>query len=416
MIKDMTRRDFIRSSVMGVAGTAVYRRIPVMPVFEEKPRIKSYRILGRTGMRVSDVSLGAAVPQDADLIRYLLDGGVNYIDTAERYRNGQSERVVGEAVKGRRKDVYITTKLAVRENTTAQEWIDRFHRCLDRLQTDYADVLMIHGVAKTEELTLPFVHEAFQRLKSDGKVRFLGLSCHEPRIVDICNAAIEDGRFDVLLLVYNFMQEKAESVLKHAAQKGVGTTIMKVHASEHPEQLRTVSDEERLRLQEEADERTWYFRKKYNLEGDAYYRAAIAWVLKNPSVGCVVASIRTFDQADDYLSVSGKRFFHHYRSILNRYGSRMHRRYCRHACGLCEPFCPHGVAVNDILRIHAYYTNYRQEDVAIQRYAELNRGRKATFCFTCSGVCEKHCPYGVSIRRRLVAAHEDLVPRENINV
>ena len=415
MSTKISRRDFIRAGV-AVAGTTLYPKLSHVPLFEPKPKIQDYRILGRTGLRVSDVSLGAGVPQDPALIKYVLDLGVNYIDTAEHYSNGRSERVIGEAVKGRRKDVFITTKLAVRDNNTEEQLIERFFRCLERLQTDHVDVLMFHNPSSKEILTLPFVHKAFQKLKSDGKVRFFGLSCHEPHMVDICNFAIEDGRFDVLLFVYNFMQEKAAEVLKHAAQKNVGSTIMKVHASEHPEQIRSVSREEQQKFQDEADRQTLRFREKYDLKKDEYFRAAISWVLQNAAVGCVVTSIRTFDQANDYVSVSGKKFTKRYKETLDDYSQRLFDRYCRHACGECEPYCPHGVAVNDVLRLDTYFTNYRQEEKAITEYAELEEARKPTSCLNCPGICEPHCPYGLPVRERLLITHNHLSKKRTVFV
>lgn len=409
MTKGISRRSFLSSGVLGAAGVVVYRDLPRAARSQVKTKIKEYRTLGRTGMRVSDVSLGAGVSQEPAVINHALDLGVNYVDTGERYFRGQSERVIGEVAKRRRKDFFITTKLEVHKNHTEEQLIDRFHGCLERLQTGYVDVLMLHNPVDKEVLTLPAFHSAFQKLESDGKVKFTGLSSHEPIMGDICNFAIEDGRFDVLLLVYNFMQEKAAEIIKHARQKNVGTTIMKVHAGEHPEQLTIVSREERQKLQEEADRQTLLFRKKYGFTEKEYFGAAIRWVLQNKDVGCTVMSMRNFEQAEEYVSNSGKSFTNDDRATLDRYAVKIHNAYCRHACGECESYCPYGVAVNDVLRIDTYFTNYRQEKMALlSYYEEIEENRKPLPCRTCEGFCEAHCRYGLPVRNRLISAHERL--------
>ncbi|MFC2170212.1 aldo/keto reductase [Acidobacteriota bacterium] len=408
MSNRLSRRNFIRMGLVGMTGSKFYKNSPKAFQGQESLKIKEYRVLGRTGMRVSDVSLGAGVPQDPALVSYVIDKGVNYLDTAEGYSRGQSEKVIGQAIKGRRKEVFITTKLGVRKNHTEKQLLDRFRNCLERLQTDYVDVLMFHNPKDTETLTLPAFHKTFQKLKADGKVRFSGLSCHEPAMAEICNFAINDGRFDVLLLVYNFMQEKAAEILKYASQKQVGITIMKVHAGEHPEQLRSIPPEEQQRLQDEADRGTLQFQKKYNLSEKEYFGAAMRWVLQNKDVGCVVMSIRNFEQADDYISSSGIKFAENDRKLLAWKALDRQSVYCRHACGDCQRFCPHGVAINDVLRMDTYFTNYREEKFALMQYAELEESQKPMACTSCAGQCEKYCPFNLPVRKRLISAQNRL--------
>ncbi|MFC1732661.1 aldo/keto reductase [candidate division KSB1 bacterium] len=408
MSNGISRRNFMRSGLCGAAYAPFSNTLLPMQRRQEKPGIKEFRVLGRTGMKVSDVSLGAGVPQDPALVNYVIDLGVNYVDTAERYARGQSEVTIGEIAKKRRKDFYITTKLAVSENDTEQRLIDRFHGCLERLQTDYVDVLMFHNPADTETLTHPAFHSAFQKLKADSKVRFTGLSSHEPSMVDICNFAVDDGRFDVLLLVYNFMQEKAAGLLRHAREKNIGTTIMKVHASEHPEQLMRIPASERQKLQEEADRQTLLFRNRYNLSENEYFGAALRWVLQNNDVGTACMSIRNFTQADDYISCSGNPFTGEDTDTLGFYSRVLDSSYCRHACGECELSCPNGVAINDVLRIDSYFTNYRQEKIAMVRYSELKDDRKALPCGDCEGHCDARCRYNLAVRNRLIEAHKRL--------
>jgi predicted aldo/keto reductase-like oxidoreductase len=405
----MERRRFLRSSAVALTGSVIPRKLPLVQSGAVHPRIREYRTLGRTGLRVSDIALGAGVAQEPAVIHHAVDLGVNYVDTAEGYFRGRSERVVGEVARRRREDIIIATKLSVRAQYTETELIRRFYGCLERLNCERVEILMYHNPVNKEILTLPAFHSAFQKLKSDGKVKFLGLSSHEPAMNDICQFAIEDGRFDVLLLVYNFMQRKAEETIRLAHRKNVGITIMKVHASEHPEQIRNVPPQERQKLQDEADQQTLLFRNRYGLSETEYFPAAVRWVLQNQSVGCAVMSMRNLEQVEQYVGASGESFLRKDRDVLESRAALLERNYCRHACGECEASCPYGVAINDVLRIDTYFTKYQQPDFALAAYRDVEGSRKPSFCEGCAGFCETHCRHGLPVRRRLISAHHRLL-------
>ena len=404
----LTRRDFLRTgTATGAAAVVNLNTIPTLTIQDPRqPKIKSYRTLGRTGMKVSDIGLGAAYTQDPSLIDYVLDCGVNYIDTGERYSNGRNEEIVGQIAKKRRKDFFLTTKLALRTSDTEEALIDRFTKCLARLQTDHVDVLMAHDSRSIELITLPAFHSAFKKLKADGKVKFLGLSEHDTTMTEVCNYAIEDGRFDVVLLVYNFMQEKAAEILKNAKKKNVGTVIMKALAASHPVQMRNLTREQRDGMQQETAKKIQQFQKENNLTPEGFSGAAIRWILRNEDVGTILLSMRSFDNANQYIPASGGHFGGADPEHLNYYAALNGDRYCRHTCGACQAHCPAGVAVNDVLRIESYFSNYREEKIALVRYRDLDAARKPYPCVSCPGHCERHCPYGLPVRNRLLDAHK----------
>ncbi len=168
--------------------------------------------------------------------------GINYIDTAEHYMNGQAERAVGEVLKGRdRSSIFLTTKLNLTMGGSSKEELkQRFQACLDRMQTDYVDCLMIHMTPRVEEVKHEGFHEAAAELKAEGRVRFLGLSNHgtehvaygrvESPMENVIGAAAEDGRFDVALFVYNFLQkEQGERIIEACRARDMGVTLMKTN-------------------------------------------------------------------------------------------------------------------------------------------------------------------------------------------
>ena len=232
--KGLNRRKFLKNSAVGMVGAGMLGPAKLLG-FQEKeettasPKIKEYRTLGRTGFKVSDISTGS--PQNEAILNALLDAGVNYIDTAEAY--GQSQRRIGEVLKNRgdRKKIFISTKLHVKKGETRESVLKRARKCLEHLQTDYIDCLMIHSLDTVEAVKSEGFHAATMQLKNEGRLRFVGLSNHGVSGVQVypqsmektCLAAAEDGRFDVMFLAYNFLNEnKGEKVIEVCGKKNIG--------------------------------------------------------------------------------------------------------------------------------------------------------------------------------------------------
>lgn len=434
--KGLSRRHFIGSSIAALAGAGLQAPAKLMgasPSQEgNKVKIQEFRTLGRTGFKVADIGFGTGELADSALLEAILDSGVNYLDCAESYGRGRAERIIGTVLKkraGDRKKIFVTTKLGLRKNDTKQTIIDRAHKCLERLQTEYIDCLMTHAPATVERLKNEAFFAAIQVLKSQGKVRFCGVSNHGPQwnevpetMEEVLLAAADDGRFDAMLLVYNFLQkDQGEKVLKACKEKNVGATLMKTNPvlnyfemKENAEKLQAEGKDvpeylqkmlSRLQQRSEAAE---VFKTKYNLTSyDAIRDAAIKFVLSNPNVSCACPTIKNFDDLEFYVGLSGKRFSSVEKRALAAYKMLMGEFYCRHACGECESSCPAGIPVNTIMRYNHYFTAQRREKSAMQKYALLP-ATKADACASCSGYCENACPFGVPIQGLLIMAHNTL--------
>lgn len=430
---NITRRGFIGSVSALVGGGVV--GLQAQAGLEKEPgkggtKITGFRTLGRTGFNVSDIGLGGVELTTPALVKASLDAGINYIDTGEGYLGGQSEINIGKALKDYdRKKIFITTKLFFRPGVAKAEIKSRALKCLERLQTDYVDCLMIHGTPQIELVTDEGFHAAAKELKAEGKVRHLGLSNHGSQYRDedqnmekIMIAAARDGRFDVALFTYNFlMREMGENILKVFKEKNIGATLMKVNpVLEHIELDEYVNEQDkegkavrdsvrtRLALYKKRAEMADAFKKKHGLTGYPQVRdAAIKFVLSHPDVHTVTFSIKNFDQLESYVALSGKRLTAVDGKALSIYESERGEFYCRHACGKCESFCPHGVPVNTIMRYNFYFKGQGREKAAMEQYAGLE-GKKADVCKTCSGLCENHCPYNVPVHALLQHAHNTL--------
>ena len=125
------------------------------------------------------------------------------------------------------------------------------------------------------------------------------------------------------------------------------------------------------------------------------------------SVNTVCVSYLHYDQVKEFLELSGSRLTDRDKQILTAYSQNLGNLYCRHACGLCEHYCPYGVPVNTIMRYDHYFEAQGREKYAMQKYSDLHTA-KADQCQTCVGRCEAACPYGVPIQGLLLLAHMNL--------
>lgn len=436
MQKKMNRRSFFGCSTAVLVSAGLTGRGRLFGNQEAETvaapsRVREYRTLGRTGFKVSDISFGSGELRDAALLEAILDSGVNYIDCSESYGRGQVETIIGKALNNRdRKKIFITTKLPIGRGTPSKEdFLARARKCLERLQTESIDCLMIHCPATVEQMKTEAFHEAIQELRAEGRVRFCGLSQHGAQWQDVpetmervLSAAAEDGRFDVMLFVYNFIQrDMGERVLQVCKEKNIGATLMKTNpvlnymevlenierakkeGGEVPERLQNLA----VRLKAVADQAE-SFKKQHNLTNYSEVRdAAIRFVLSNPHVSTACITIKNFSEIDAYLMLSGTKLSAEDRKKLDAYASTFGQLYCRHACGLCEANCRHSIPVNTIMRYNHYFVSQGREKYAMMKYAELG-GRKADVCSSCSGGCEQACPYALPVQGLLLMAHERL--------
>jgi len=289
--------------------------------------------------------------------------------------------------------------------------------------------MQIHCPPTTAVLKAPGFHDAMKELKAEGRVRFCGLSQHgsqwneAPETMEqLLMAAAEDGRFDLALFVYNFIQrDMSERVLKAFKEKNIAATIMKANPvgtytwiQQQVEKVKNSGEKmpdylpallERVKkVADEADS----FKNTHNLTNDAELLvAAYRFVLSHPDVHTVCCMVQNYEELDIYTSLSGTKLSAPEEKKLAAYAETYGQFYCRHACGKCEAECPYGVPVNVIMRLRHYFSAQRREKYAMAEYAGLETGR-ADLCSGCAGYCQKACPYGLPIQAMLALAHQTL--------
>jgi len=455
--KGITRRSFVRTGGAALAGGAALggAAIPAgaagkgpntgrPTLFPSQPRqearIQAYRTLGRTGFQVSDVGMGSVPLRETSVVRYAYDKGINYFDTAEGYGNGAAERAIGEAVQHMERDkIFIATKGRVGDQDDTEAVLTQIRQSLERLNTDYIDSYSMHGPSTLEALNHPGYHAAMAQLKAEGRVRFCGVSNHGPSsptqlsMGDLLSAAAEDGRFDMMLLVYNFLNhEEGDRILAACKANNVGTTAMKTSPGSlqyepvDPENLsaeqeqyiqrftgRGSSREEAMeRLQSQAErqkdtyDKTRPFADQYGIQTQDQLRlGSIHWVLQNPDMHTACISFTEFDLVDKVVPLSGTRLTPPEERMLSQIGLSLDNQYCRHGCFECVEKCPQDVPVSTIMRYAYYYQGQGQEKFAMSKYAALE-GRGASPCLDCEGQCAGACPHGLDIQTSMLQVHD----------
>ena len=421
----ISRRVFLKKAETMFAGVAAFglSKDTIIENFfvnktpqGDRARIKSYRNLGNTGFKVSDISFGGSCINSSALVSYAVDRGVNYIDTADSY--GQSEIFIGEALKEKRKDVFIATKSNIWRFKKPDELKNGIKKSIENslrnLRTDYLDCYQIWS-ANVDRMKLDEAHEAFEKAKEEGKARFFGITNHSADVGDVIKQSLNDDLFNNLTIGYHRLSGKEVSdYIKKAAEKGKSIVAMKVLLGAYiaripqwekqqpfSENFDSLSINEKLR----AAIRFTYSDKKRNTD---FVLSAHKWVLSNPDVNTIITTFKNFEEVDNYLQASGQKFGWKDKEILDVYIASIWDKYCRIGCDLCHSSCPKGVPVNDILRFQTYYENYGDKRMAVSGYSDLPKDKTGSNCFDCDAPCQKACPYGLAVKERIIKTHGTL--------
>jgi aryl-alcohol dehydrogenase-like predicted oxidoreductase len=366
---------------------------PEWPDAWKGSRVRAHRRFGRTGWSVSDIVLGTTGIDGEEgerVARLAIERGVNYVDTAPDYSAAGSEEAVGRAIRGVRDRLFVATKFCtplghLPTGTPVARYKRVVEESLRRLATDYVDLCHVHSCNSVARLLDPNLHEAFDRLREEGKVRFLGFSSHTPDLLEVAEAAIDSGRFDVMMLAYHHgLWDSLNAVISRARrEQDMGVVAMKT--------LKGARHHGLAGFREHAD---------------AYSQAALKWTLSNPDVSCAVISFYEPQHVDEYLRASGKALTAEDVSVLEAYDARIRSTYCAPHCGACLPSCPERLAIHDVLRHRMYFEDYGRREEGRRLYTQL--ARDARVCAGCSAPCAGACPSGIAIQARMIGAHEML--------
>ena len=380
MTKPTTRRDFLASSLAAPVAASFARR-------QAETTKLDIRTLGKTGLEVTSLGFGCMTTPDPAVIERAASMGINFFDTARVYQNGNNERMVGAALKGKRQQIIICSKSLAK---TKQEALAELDTSLRELRTDYLDLWYLHNKNTPEELP-DELFEAQREAKKAGKIRFAGVTTHF-NMVDMLPYLVERGQTDVTLASYNFtLKPEMTDAIQAARRAGMGVVAMKVLAGGFARIQR--GD----RLYDAAPDAL-----TKTLKREGAMLAAIKWALKNRSVDTAIICMTNFDQLNENLRAMSEPFTDHDHELLADQMAFIGSMYCR-MCGSCGGVCDKGVPVSDMLRYLSYAEGYGQFAMARDHYLDLPAGVRQVQCRDCSS-CSVNCPNGVEVQNRLIKA------------
>ncbi len=250
----MERREFIG----GLAAASILNRGNVMLSGQTAGSAEMpYRVLGKTGEKVSCIGLGGfhlgmshlEEPDAIKLFHAAIDRGINFSDNSWDYNQGESERRVGKALKGYREKVFVMTKFDGRTKHSALQQLDE---SLQRLQLDHVDLWQFHENIRLEDPDRFFAdggaHEAMTEAKQKGKIRYMGFTGHKDPSVHLRMLEMADKhnfRFDTVQMPLNVMDAHFTSfgkeVLPVLVKREIGVLGMKSMGSGHILTSKTVT-------------------------------------------------------------------------------------------------------------------------------------------------------------------------------
>ena len=330
-----------------------------------------YRILGKTGLKVSRMGFGGIPIQRIDpqgtraLMLRLREEGINYIDTARGYT--VSESYLGEALEGIRGDFILATKSMSRTKEAMAKDIDI---SLGNLRTDYIDLYQVHNpsVTQLEQVVAPGgALEALLEAKAAGKIGHIGLTAHS---LEVFTMGLEMPWVETIMFPYNIVESQGIDLIAKCAEKGIGFIDMKP------------------------------------LAGGAIEDATLAlrYVCANDNVTITIPGMAELAELDQNLAAVNDTTpltdadFARMDAIRKELGTHFCRR-----CNYCAP-CTVGISIPSCFLFQGYLQRYGLADWAKGRYEAMSV--KASACIGC-GACEGRCPYSLPIRDMLKKVAQD---------
>ncbi len=366
----LSRRDFVVRTTMGIAGAALVTEAGLSqhaaPESRNQRETMRYRVLGRTNLLVSELSMGGQF-LTSEVFTAALDKGVNLVHLAAEYPGCFDG--AAPVLRERRDDVFIGTKGTV--SGLGSTYIDGW---LQALGTDHIDIGFVPTVSADDARDADgHIRAEFEALKQAGKVRFLGLTCHN-NVAEVAQAALEAGHWDVIMARYGLpFREELQPILDQAAEKNVGAMGMKS-------------------FQAAGGRRRW--------------AEALQSALGHPGLSTVLKGLPSHELLNELAAAVMTRPEEQARGLPDGEPRRAYAT-CL-GCGRCAG-CPQGIAIEEIMRCAFYYgSDLREWDYARQTYARIPAERTVLSCVGCSR-CDDVCSAYLPVRHMLEEAHDMLV-------
>ncbi len=353
--------------------------------------------LGKTGIKISRLGHGGSWDIDQEVLSVGFQEGINFIDTAESYRGGQSERSIGEFLKARgavghsaeRKKICLISKTHQADRLEAQ-----LPGILKRLGQSYLDVYYMHQIDDPKLATSPEIRAAAARMKQSGGIRFFGFSCHDAPVVECLNAAADSDFIDVVMFRYDYHYYQTEGLnraIDRCFQKGVGLIAMKT-------QVGGMTLPERFNP----------FKKR----GLNQHQAAIKAVAADSRIASICSEMTAVQHVRENAEAVRSPLTLAEAEAIGEHAQQVSHLWCRGCDHLCRAAAGPGasVAVADSLRFLMYHDHYRKPEHARALFAALPRAERDLSAIESGAwaAAEAACPHGLPLTRLMTRVRERL--------
>jgi len=358
-------------------------------------------LLGMGAMRLPETKDGKIDEKEAiDIIRSAIDSGVNYVDTAYTYHGGNSEVIVGKALKdGYREKVMLADKMPIWVAKDEEDMKRIFYKQLERLDTDCIDMYLVHNVgvpiwkrAKKFNL-MPFLEE----MKAQGKIKHIGFSFHDS--YEFFEEMLDEYPWEFCQIQLNYMDKNIQAGvngLKLAASKGLSVIIM--------EPLKGG------RLTDSVPPSVQKIRDAFEIKRSPA-EWAFKWLANMPEVTLMLSGMSSKPQLEENIRILSSNdvaeLTPEEKSLIDNVSDEYNRliKYSCTGCKYCMP-CPQKLEIPKLLTYYNDWNAYEQNPSTKFEYSTwIPDGRHASDCIGCKA-CEEKCPQHLPIAQAMKEAAE----------
>lgn len=360
-----------------------------------------YREFGDLDLKVSALGFGAmrlpTIGDDSsnideeksiEMIRYAIDNGVNYVDTAWPYHQGESEKLVGKALKeGYREQVYLATKLPIWEVEERADLDKYLNKQLEKLDVEKINFYLLHALneERWDKIQRLDILEWAEEKKAEGKIDYIGFSFHDS--YDVFETILEGYDWDFCQIQYNYLDteyQAGKKGLKKAYEQNTAVIVMEPIrggwlAQEPPQEVKELFTSEN----EDWSPVEW----------------ALHWVWSQKEVGLVLSGMSEMQHVEENIKTADKSqiglLSDSEFEMMKKAAEKMRGPVTCTRCEYCIP-CPEGVDIPGNFHLYNQAILLDKGEEMAEKYYEMDETARADNCIEC-GQCEAACPQNLEI-------------------
>jgi len=360
-----------------------------------------YREFGDLDLKVSALGFGAmrlpTIGDDSsnideeksiEMIRYAIDNGVNYVDTAWPYHQGESEKLVGKALKeGYREQVYLATKLPIWEVEERADLDKYLNKQLEKLDVEKINFYLLHALneERWDKIQRLDILEWAEEKKAEGKIDYIGFSFHDS--YDVFETILEGYDWDFCQIQYNYLDteyQAGKKGLKKAYEQNTAVIVMEPIrggwlAQEPPQEVKELFTSEN----EDWSPVEW----------------ALHWVWSQKEVGLVLSGMSEMQHVEENIKTADKSqiglLSDSEFEMMEKAAEKMRGPVTCTRCEYCIP-CPEGVDIPGNFHLYNQAILLDKGEEMAEKYYEMDETARADNCIEC-GQCEAACPQNLEI-------------------